>query len=169
MGLDIALELEEPIAKKTTGHFITLGNTVKELESKEEILKYYPDMDVSNVVEYEELSKVVFVTGLPHTLRSLAWEVKLYEALWRPHMLYTEEDFNTKEEEEAFEDSLDIRAESLINVLQNGLNLLREREKEVRPFAPKIGVGTYEQLVETVASYLEACQKYPFARVIITR
>ena len=48
--------------------------------------------------------------------------------IWRQ----PEEDFNTKEEEEAFEDSLDIRAESLIDVLQNGLNLLREREKEVQ-------------------------------------
>lgn len=89
----------------------------------------------------------VYSRNITHNLNSMADAAGMYMHLWRP-----EEIGITK-------------ASELIEPLTAGLKLLRSDPDKFRAFDAPNGWGRYEDLVEFVADYLEACKEHPDAAV----
>ena len=89
----------------------------------------------------------VFEGNITHNLAEMAGQAGLYEALWRPD----EHGYKT--------------AESLIHVLDAGLQELKDNKEKYKAYNPKNGWGDYETLVDFVDKYLTACIKDPDAIV----
>jgi hypothetical protein len=92
----------------------------------------------------------VFSANITHNLGAMASEAGLYKVMWLP-------------------DEASYRAEFVIPVLQNGLNLLRRDPERFRKLSPENGWGTYEGLVSFVEEYLAACREHPTASVRVSR
>jgi hypothetical protein len=93
----------------------------------------------------------VFSTGITHNLGRMAREAGIYEHLWRP-------------------DELGVtKATELIEPLQAGLSALEAAPDRFRAFNAPNGWGKYEDLVEMVKRYLEACREYPEATIHVSR
>lgn len=93
----------------------------------------------------------VFTSTLTHNLVPMAAEAGLYKVLWRPDELGI------------------IKASQLIEPLRAGLKLLRSDPERFKALNPSNGWGNYENLVEFVAQYLEACKKNRDADVYANR
>jgi hypothetical protein len=92
-----------------------------------------------------------FDYNITHNLGKMAGKAGLYEALWRP-------------EEKGWK-----KAGDIINVLEAGLNDLKERPEYFKQFNPENGWGNYENLVEFVEKYLENCRQYPSSTIEVSR
>lgn len=93
----------------------------------------------------------VFTANITHNLASMAGYADLYIVLWHP-------------EERFFK-----QAKELILPLEKGLAILKSDPDFFEKYNPKNGWGTYENLVEFVEKYLEACKRYPEAEVHVSR
>ena len=93
----------------------------------------------------------VYDANITHNLNRMAAEAGIYKHLWRP-----EEIGITK-------------AEQLIEPLTAGLALLDSDPERFRKFDAENGWGRYENLVEFVSKYLEACAANPDAEVSVSR
>jgi hypothetical protein len=104
---------------------------------------------------YLEAPRVVevFEHNMTHNLGHMAEKAGLYEALWRP------------EEIEGFGGS----AVELVPILLEGLAKLKADPEHFRQFEPDNGWGKYENLVDFVEAYLDACQANPDATVRVSR
>ena len=117
---------------------------------------YLQDGGFDRAAEYLRLisrseSITLYDANITHNLGKMADAAGLYEALWRPD-----------------ENGLTTAAQ-LIEPLRNGLNTLRKFPEQFSPLNPSNGWGNYDGLVEFVTKYLEACEKYPFAAVEVSR
>lgn len=93
----------------------------------------------------------VYWRNITHNLNTMAKEVGIYEALWRP------EEINIS------------KAGELIVPLTNGLEMLKGNPDFFKQFNPPNGWGSYEGLVDFVETYLEACKANPDADVEVSR
>ena len=93
----------------------------------------------------------VFSYNITHNLGKMAKEAGIYQCLWRPAELRI------------------TLAHSLIAPLAEGLELLQSDENRFREFDASNGWGTYPHLVLFVRKYLEACRRWPHARVSASR
>lgn len=89
----------------------------------------------------------LFSANITHNLNTMAEAAGIYLELWRP------------------EEAGIHYAHQLIKPLREGLWRLQDNPTKYKKFNPSNGWGDYEGLVEFVAKYLEACQKYPDAVV----
>jgi hypothetical protein len=89
--------------------------------------------------------------NITHNLARMAQEAGVYEALWRPEEVGIE------------------RGADLIASLRNGLATLQSDPERFMPLSPVNGWGTYEILMRFIADYLAACERYPSARVDVSR
>ena len=89
----------------------------------------------------------VFEGNITHNLGAMASHADLYNALWRPEEMGIE------------------YARQLISPLHFGLQKLKEAPELFKVFTRENGWGTYENLVEFVEKYLEACIENPDAEV----
>lgn len=170
MSLDISLISETPVLKKGTGIFVRRNGENRELETIEEVRLVFPDADLSDIKVNEYETNEIFEANLTHNLGKMAKECNLYNVLWRPYMLFTEADFGDNYSAEMeFEDSLEIKAEQLIEPLRQGLHELKNNPEKYKKFNPENGWGTYEQLVRVVQNYLNACYEHKDAKVSISR
>jgi hypothetical protein len=81
----------------------------------------------------------------------MAAEAGLYEALWRPETIGV------------------ALARELVALLRDGLARLQSEPARFQMHSPENGWGTYEGLVRFVANYLAACERYPDAKVSVSR
>jgi hypothetical protein len=93
----------------------------------------------------------VFDANITHNLAEMATEAGIYEALWRP----LENNFT--------------KAEDIIDILEKGLALLKEKPKHFKQFDAENGWGTYENFVPFVESVLAGCKEYPDASILISK
>lgn len=93
----------------------------------------------------------VFDVNITHNLGKMAAKVGIYEALWRP------EEIKAK------------RAKDIISLLEEGLKKLKKRPKFFQKFNAPNGWGMYEHFVPFVEEVLEACKKYPNAKINVSR
>ena len=111
----------------------------------------------------EEYVADLFNANVTHNLGEMASECGLYNPLWRPYRLFNVTD------DEAYEgtreDDMNILAEDIVDALKKGLEILLSDPKKYKQFNPSNGWGTYEGLVKMTTNYIEACDKYPKARV----
>lgn len=93
----------------------------------------------------------VFWRNITHNLNKMAMEAGIYEVLWRPEEI-----------------NVDV-AEQLIPLLEAGLDNLVSNPDKFRQFNPSNGWGNYDNLVEFVSAYLQACKDNPDAKVEVSR
>jgi hypothetical protein len=149
MSLDVYLTLPGAPTTKGSGIFVRENGQTKEI-SRDEWDAKFPGREPV-VVTADEESDEVYSANITHNLNSMAGEAGIYKELWRP-------------------DEIGVtHAEQLIAPLRSGLALLKEKPEYFRRFNPENGWGSYEGLVEFVADYLAACERYPIAEVYASR
>jgi hypothetical protein len=88
-----------------------------------------------------------FSRNITHNLGTMADAAGIYEHLWHPERLGI------------------TRASELITPLECGLRRLKRSPKKYAKFNSPNGWGMYEHFVPFVEECLEACKKYPTAKV----
>jgi hypothetical protein len=102
-------------------------------------------------VHIERTREVLFEANITHNLGPMAAEAGIYDALWRPEEVGIH------------------KARQLIKPLTNGLAFMKESPKKCKRHNPSNGWGSYEVFVPWVERYLEACQRFPDAKVSAER
>lgn len=107
-----------------------------------------------DVPESGGLTHEVFDYNITHNLSSMAsaQSEMLYKAIWRPKELFDEP-----------------RAKDIVNFLKSGLLALRNDQAYYTQFEPVNKWGTYIGFVEFLEEYLEHCEKYPEAKISVSR
>jgi hypothetical protein len=95
--------------------------------------------------------KTFYIANITHNLNTMAEAAKLYLPLWNPEMINI------------------TKAKELIVILERGLRELERYPEYFKKYTPMNGWGSYDNLVEFVKNYLEACRKYPEAEVKVSR
>jgi len=94
---------------------------------------------------------VLYHANITHNLNDMAEAAGIYKELWRP-------------------DEIPItKAKEMIEPLRLGYSRLVNNPNKFMAYNPKNGWGSYDTLVEFVAKYLAACEKYPNAHVTVDR
>ena len=93
----------------------------------------------------------VFDVNITHNLGTMAGKAGIYYALWRP-------------EEKGLE-----FASEIIPILEKGLKKLKAKPKYYKKFDAENGWGTYKHFVPFVEEVLEACKRYPEAKISVSR
>lgn len=99
----------------------------------------------------EEKKECVYDANITHNLNKMAHKTKTYYALWRPEKIGKS------------------KAKDIIQLLEKGLTDLKLRPEYFKKFNSSNGWGMYENFVEFVKNYLEACKKYPETIIEISR
>lgn len=148
MSLDVSLIAKEPVKRQGKGIFIREGGRTREL-SFHEISKYFPGTYQENREESE--TKTVYKDNITHNLGKMARMAGIYLCLWRPEELGID------------------TASFLIEGLERGLKKLKSNPDYFKSFNPKNGWGDYDGLVAFVENYLDACKKFPDAKIEVDR
>lgn len=151
-----------------TGIFVRDKGQIKEITKKERDEKF-PDQEPV-IAEYEEDDDdVVYHANITHNLTKMAEEAGMYEALWRPYRLKTNQVFATYDEELVFEESCQVQAREIILILEQGIERLKVDPSHFSKFNTSNGWGTYEQFLPWVSKYLKACIEHPDAIIEVSR
>lgn len=102
-------------------------------------------------VDEEEKQEQYYTSNITHNLGGMAEKAGIYLPLWRPEEIGIDQ------------------ASQLISLLKEGLEKLKGDPKRFKKFNPSNGWGNYDNLVEFVEDYLEACENYPEAEVLAYR
>lgn len=97
--------------------------------------------------------EAVFSANVTHNLGTMAGAAGIYLALWRP-------------------DEMDpplTKASELVPYLEAGLAAMERDPAKFIAHNPENGWGSYERFVPWVRDYLDACRKWPHARVEVSR
>lgn len=89
--------------------------------------------------------------NITHNLNQMAMEAGLYEVMWRP-------------EEHGYKYARDVVA-----LLRRGLETLCAAPDKFKALNPDNGWGRYENLVQVVKEYIEACESYQDAAIVVSR
>ena len=100
---------------------------------------------------YTEDNEQVYWANITHNLGQMADKAGIYEALWRPDEIGKE------------------KASEIVELLEKGLNDLKERPEYFKTFNSPNGWGMYEHFVPFVEKYLEACKDFPDALIEVSR
>lgn len=93
----------------------------------------------------------VFDINITHNLGKMADKAGIYYALWRPEEIKKE------------------FAKDIIPLLEKGLKKLKAKPKYYSKFNASNDWGLYENFVPFVEKVLEACKKYPNAKILVSR
>lgn len=147
MSLDISLHIDGQEITKG-GIFIRKDGATVEI-SREEWDQMYPGKEPVTVKPYT--TDEVFSANITHNLGEMADRAGIYYALWRP-------------------DEIECKyAKDIIEKLEEGLRLLKKYPDFFKEFDSENGWGIYEHFVPFVEEVLEACKKYPDARIEVSR
>lgn len=104
------------------------------------------DFSLSRVQETQ-----VFDANITHNLGKMAGAAGIYHALWRPEEIGAE------------------LAADIIPILRVGLAKLKKYPARYRKHDTPNGWGVYEHFVPFVEEVLAACEKYPDAKISVSR
>jgi hypothetical protein len=123
-----------------------------------------------DMVNFHEEKEELYGANITHNLCKMAEQAGIYKALWRPYQLHKDyvhcEDYKI---EMSFEDSVTIIASDIIDIIEQGLDLLKNRPDYFSKFDAENGWGTYVHFVPFVENYLNALKQYPNSIVIVDR
>lgn len=154
MSLDLYIESNTPVQHKGTGVYIRENGETKELLTKEEVLKHFPDANPDDIQEniYEDYR--YFHCNITHNFTTMAEicniqgnykshkgkRVSLYDLMWHPyeHLNITHPTFEYLED------------------LENCYSLLLNKPKFFEKLNPKNGWGTYKELVVKTKVFIDA-------------
>lgn len=149
MSLDVSLEIPGEVVERTQVIYVrengqTIGLTREQWNDR------HPDREPI-VLDSDETDSVVYSANITHNLNKMADAAGVYMYIWRPDELGI------------------VKAEELIEPLQNGLTELKSSTHKYKSYNPPNGWGRYEDLVDWIDRYLDACKKYPEAKVRVSR
>lgn len=151
MSLDVYLRMPYTTPIETTPQiFIREAGSTRQI-SREEWDKKNPGREPVTVTPDQSETNEVYSANITHNLNKMADVAGLYQALWYPDVLEIE------------------TAEYLIPLLENGLVKLKSDRTKYETYNPPNGWGDYDGLVSFVSAYLEACRRYPEAKVSVSR
>jgi len=108
----------------------------------------YMDIDAGG----DELEDVEsFDANITHNLNTMAGKAGIYFYVWRPEELGIEV------------------AGQMIETLRDGVERMKKFPEYFKQFNASNGWGTYEDFVPWLEKYLEACIRYPKAKISIWR
>lgn len=149
MSLDVYLYLPGTTSPAGSGIYVREDGQTKEITRAEWDEKFPGREPV--IVPCGDERECVYEANVTHNLNRMADAAGIYEALWRP-------------------DEMGItKACDLVPLLKAGLEKLAADPEHFKTFNPTNGWGSYEGLVEFVAAYLQACERYPTADVRVSR
>jgi hypothetical protein len=123
-----------------------------------------------DMVNFHEEKEELYGANITHNLCEMAEQAGIYKALWRPYQLNKDyvhsEDYKI---EMAFEDSVTIIASDIISIIEQGLDLLKNRPDYFSKFNSPNGWGTYVHFMQFVKKYLAALKQNPNSIVIVDR
>ena len=108
-------------------------------------------LDIELIQVIDGVEETLYDTNITHNLGKMAKEAGIYEALWSPEEVDCE------------------KAEDIIDVLEEGVNRLKNRPDFYKTFNASNGWGLYEHFVPFVENYLEACKENPSSTILISR
>ena len=112
----------------------------------------------------------LYWANITHNLGKMAEAAGIYEALWRPYMLHKDyKHFDIYDEEYQFEQSVTIYAKDIVDIVENGLQKMKNNPEYYSKFNSPNGWGTYENFVPWVERYLAALKEYPESKVEVDR
>lgn len=149
MSLDISLVQSGAPVHSGSGIFVRENGQTKEI-SREEWDEKFPGREPVLIPGGME-NDSVFSANITHNLGGMAEKADLYAPIWTP------EEWGAK------------KAADLIHELTKGLTRLKRKPAYFKRFNPSNGWGNYEVLVDFVEEYLEACKKYPDAKIEASR
>lgn len=98
-----------------------------------------------------ECGHALYEANITHNLAKMANAAYLYDVVWRPEVL-------------------DIMyPEHMICFLERGIKRLIDDPIRFKKLNPSNGFGTYEDLLQFMIDYLEACKKNPTASIEVSR
>lgn len=156
MSLDLYIESNTPVLHRGTGVYIRKNGETKELQTKQEVLTYFPDVNPDDVKETTYEDNTYFHINMTHNLNKMADKchssittvsknegtVTLYDLLWRP-----DENLNITVPNMDY-------LESLMSCYRN----LLENPRHFKRFNPDNGWGSYEQLLNNTKKFIGALQ-----------
>src|SRR3989337_4024989 len=147
MSLDVCLMQHGEMAIGT-GIFVRKNGQIKEI-SRAEWNKKFPGREpiVAEVIS----DGCCYSDNITHNLGKMANKAGIYNHLWHPNELGI------------------TTAKELIEPLRSGLVRLSMNPIYYSQFNPKNGWGNYSGLVRFVRDYLAACEKFPYAKVSVSR
>jgi hypothetical protein len=147
MSLDVYLDLEDaPKKEGGSGIYVRENGKVREI-SRAEWDERFPGMEPLVAGSDDAEEGLVYHDDITHNLNDMAKAAGIYKHLWRP-------------------DEVGVKlAADLIEPLRIGLEKLKADPEKYKQYNPDNGWGDYEDLVEFVENYLEACERYPQAAV----
>lgn len=133
-------------------------------------LKRKKIVSYDNGVTFEDQFETVYEGSFTHNAGRVADKVGIYESIWRPYRLRSNNaEFENNEEEYEFEERQIIRAKEITPHLELGLKLLKSDPEHYKTFDPSNGWGKYDDFVPFVERYLEACKDYPESVIEVSR
>ena len=113
----------------------------------------------------------LYNANITHNLGAMAKAAGIYEALWRPYLLKTEECliFANYDAECSFEEKTTTIAKDLIPLVEAGLAKLKSAPDYYKQFNSPNGWGVYKHFVPFVEDYFEALREFPNAIVKVDR
>ncbi len=151
MSLDVYLHAAAPFTQDQTPQIWVREDGQTRQITREEWEAYSPDREPVTVTPSAQTT-VLYHANVTHNLTAMAHAAGLYACLWRPD-----------------EEGLTLAAD-LLTPLREGLERLLALDAAAREtHTPRNGWGTYAQLVEFVAAYLDACSRHPESRVEVSR
>ena len=123
-----------------------------------------------DMVNFHEEKEELYSANITHNLNVMAEQAGLYKALWRPYQLHKDYVHSENYEiEMAFKDSVTIIASDIIDIIEEGLDLLKNRPGYFSKFDSPNGWGLYVNFVPFVEKYLNALKQYPDSIVEVWR
>lgn len=123
-----------------------------------------------DMVNFHKEKEELYWANITHNLIVMAEQAGIYKALWRPYQLHKDyipnEDYNKEYE---FEESVTIFASDIIEIVEQGLDLLKLRPDYFSKFDAENGWGRYVNFVPFVEKYLAALKEFPNSIVEVDR
>lgn len=153
MSLSLYIISKNPVIHRGTGVYIRENGETRELETKQEVLKYFPDVNPDEIDEYSYEDDEYFHLNLTHNLVKMAQECKLlgshlsleggstvtlYDLIWHP------------------KENLGIVVPDMeyLQDITSCYKALLENAEFFKKYNPDNGWGSYEQLLKGVKKYL---------------
>lgn len=103
-------------------------------------------------ISYIEDDETLYNANITHNLGRMATAARLYDVLWHP---------------ENIGKIGELKACGIIKLIEKGLANLKARPRYFEKFNSPNGWGMYEHFVPFVEKYLDACKKFPEAKVYV--
>jgi hypothetical protein len=109
--------------------------------------------------------------SITHNLNAMVDAVGIYYALWKPFklLLGCNVPDGDREGEREYEAMFPVYAKDIYGRLSFGLDVLKNNPDYFRMYNSPNGFGTYEDLLKFVSEYVQACEKYMDAEIIVNR